>query len=585
MTHASYEICAALRATLDGKLSAVPHADQPRITAFLQALADFELDRDQGCPQDELARELDFVDERRLEAIEELSGLIERGPLHQGVLTSASPKPENARPISPELAAQAGAKAVLLGCTKSVQAMRDQSDAREQALLAAFDDALLEWNESQRDPFTDARQVAYQKLDAAMRSLLAAVEHRDRGLIAIAAPNAQRSAPTTAPANHEKKSAVIATPSTVMPLGARLRGMSVHIKVVAPRSLRPHHRNRELFPPESENQDRYDALLQHVRKHGVQRPLLVAGERCASAPGTILGGHRRHRAALEGGLREVPVVMHDGLNAADEHLVMLLDNHGDQHGRKLTPRQRAELERQLSEALKVGRGRRTDLVTSVKNNQGSAPTPADASGKPTAMRNKVAAETGTSASAVTARQVVFYSPISTAALHQAVDAGKIKLNPAADIVRTAQRAPEVSAALKALTAGKDTAAEQAVMEDAKRRVDAALQKRLSTPRKKRAPRGSTKRRPAQARTPVPASTSTPTASPSPRWIHVGQAPEPLLQAFERLTTEFEALADRYSTVAAKYLHRLTRAVVKGADADTSAVLEAWHRAHPGQARR
>jgi hypothetical protein len=33
-------------------------------------------------------------------------------------------------------------------------------------------------------------------------------------------------------------------------------------------------------------------------------------------------------------------------------------------------------------------------------------------------------------------------------------------------------------------------------------------------------------------------------------IYVGSTPEPVLQAFERLATEFEALADRYATLTA-----------------------------------
>ncbi|WP_438040148.1 ParB/RepB/Spo0J family partition protein [Sorangium sp. So ce128] len=586
MTHASYETCAALRAMLEGKLAAVPDADQPRIAAFLQAMAGYEMDRDQGCPRDDLARELDVVEELRLVALDELGGLVERGLLPQAVLFSALPSPQSAQSLGAASAFDAVATALAVACSKAVQVIRDEGDDREKVLLSAFDDAFQDWNTSQHDPFTGAREVAYQKLDAATRDLLQVIEQRSRGPSTVAASSGQGPALTT-PASHKLGSAAMATgPAMAMPVRARIRhrGTSMHMEVVAPHSLRPHYRNRDLFPPESENQDRYQALLQHIREHGVQRALLVTGERCASPSGTILGGHRRHRAALEGGLPEVPVIIHDDLSATDEHLAMLLDNHADQHGRKLTPKQKAELERRLTEALRVGRGRRTDLVASVKNNQGSATPPANATGKPMTTRNRVASETGTSESAVAARQVIFSSPISTPALQDAVDTGKIKLNPAASIVRAVQRDPEVHAALRAVTSGEGMAAALAVLEDARRQVDAALQTQVSTPRRKRSPPASAKGTPTPATKPGAAPASRPATPSPPRRIHVGPAPEPVLQAFERLATEFEALADQYSSVAAKYLHRLTMVVVERANSDASAVLDAWHRGIPPRHR-
>lgn len=118
-------------------------------------------------------------------------------------------------------------------------------------------------------------------------------------------------------------------------------------EMVPPLKLRPHWRNEQIFRALSDAKDQ--ELLDHIRQHGVRRPIVVTGQGCTCAPYTILSGHRRWHAAVKLGLSFVEVLIRDNLTAANELEILVVENLGDQLGRKLTPTQKAELERLLFE--------------------------------------------------------------------------------------------------------------------------------------------------------------------------------------------------------------------------------------------
>src|SRR4051812_47952504 len=69
--------------------------------------------------------------------------------------------------------------------------------------------------------------------------------------------------------------------------------------------LRPHPRNREIYDaPSLMDSSLYDSIIQA----GITTPLTILPD------GTVLSGHRRLRAAMQAGLREVPVIIRSDLD-------------------------------------------------------------------------------------------------------------------------------------------------------------------------------------------------------------------------------------------------------------------------------
>ena len=100
-----------------------------------------------------------------------------------------------------------------------------------------------------------------------------------------------------------------------------------------PALLMPHPLSAELFA--SVDAAAQVALEQDVAEHGIDKPIRVTGDGCASPPNTVLSGNRRREAALKAG-RAVPVIVVDGLSADEEAFLVIRGNLSDIHARKLT---------------------------------------------------------------------------------------------------------------------------------------------------------------------------------------------------------------------------------------------------------
>lgn len=340
------------------------------------------------------------------------------------------------------------------------------------------------------------------------------------------------------------------------------------IEVVSPQTLRPHWQNEQLFRSVSGAKD--DEFVEHVRQHGVRRPLIVTGVGCESAPNTILSGHRRWHAAFKLGLAQIEVIKRDGLSARDELEIMVLDNLGDQHGRRLSTTQKAELERMLFEKYRIGQGARTDLKTSVTGNQGSVTT---STSQRTALA-RIAAETGCSQSTIAARQKAVHSPLSTPKLKAALDAGQIKENPAARIVRTIEKDAGVRAALKAQAQGALTLQMAAVLDAARRQVDEQLDTLVSKPKRQRRRKDAEKSGVSQVHVPQ---VLEPVDKPDrlrPNDVIYVDAPDGIHRELTRLCTRFVEVAQRYPQVGARYLGALITGALRAINIEAEAVLEA-----------
>lgn len=86
-------------------------------------------------------------------------------------------------------------------------------------------------------------------------------------------------------------------------------GMTSELQQVDPKTLKPHPENERIYASRS-----VDDLVQSIRQQGILVPLV------ATPNMVLLSGHRRHRAALELGLSEVPVQIRE---PADEILTLV----------------------------------------------------------------------------------------------------------------------------------------------------------------------------------------------------------------------------------------------------------------------
>jgi len=337
--------------------------------------------------------------------------------------------------------------------------------------------------------------------------------------------------------------------------------------MMPPWKLQPHWRNEQIFRQLSDAKDQ--ELLEHIRQHGVRRPIVVTGQHCECAPYTILSGHRRWRTAWQLELPLVEVLIRDNLTAADELEILVVENLGDQLGRKLTPTQKAELERLLFEQLKIGRGTRTDLKTSVTGNQSSAAM--GASPLRTTLA-RIAGQTGDSQSTIAARHKAVFSLLSTPKLKEALDSGVIKENPAARLLREVERDPAVRTALSAHAIGVATPAQKGTIEAAQRMVDAALEQRLQ------AQKPSRRRRAKGARSSTEIATAALSSVPvDPKGlIYLGE-PAPVIQEFEKVTAAFAKLAAKYPVIASRYMIAHMLIALRAMNAQATTMVEAIKR--------
>ena len=95
--------------------------------------------------------------------------------------------------------------------------------------------------------------------------------------------------------------------------------MQIHAKydeLVDPQQLKPHPKNRNMH-----GQDQIERLAKLYKYHGVRHPIVVS-----KLTGYVVAGHGRRLAALQGGLKEVPVVYQDFSDLDAEYAFMVSDN-------------------------------------------------------------------------------------------------------------------------------------------------------------------------------------------------------------------------------------------------------------------
>lgn len=205
----------------------------------------------------------------------------------------------------------------------------------------------------------------------------------------------------------------------------------IAVVLVDPVGLVLHPLNANLFA--SVSMQEQQALDEDVAAHGVTKPLVVAGDGCASPRGTIYAGSRRCAAARKAGL-PVPVISREGLSADDEVAAMIQDNLADQHARKLTHKQRYLLEEELRARYGKSQGQRTDLRPTGAPQDNLDGEPAKSSRAPKTVE-EVARRAGQRPNAIAQRQIVYGSKVAPQLLQDAVDDGRISISAGADMVR------------------------------------------------------------------------------------------------------------------------------------------------------
>ncbi len=206
------------------------------------------------------------------------------------------------------------------------------------------------------------------------------------------------------------------------------------ITTVHPATLSPHPMNQKLFAHASTQEQQ--ALAEDVAAHGVFKPLLVAGDGCASPRGTIYAGSRRREAALTAGLM-APAIYRDGLSEDEEVATIIQDNLADQHARKLTHGQRYILEEELRARHGKRQGQRTDLEGRAATQEDLDGSPAKSSRAPKTVE-EIAKRAGQKPNAVAQRQLVLGSKLVPPLLMTLVNDGRIPISTAATMVRASQ---------------------------------------------------------------------------------------------------------------------------------------------------
>lgn len=228
-------------------------------------------------------------------------------------------------------------------------------------------------------------------------------------------------------------------------------GLSDRSRVSVPiEYLQPHPHNNELFPPASAEKDK--ELASSLLHRGLHRPLVITGDGCASAPGTVLCGNRRLHFSGPAGLQSLECEVRVGLSVEEEHYEMIVDNLSDHASRDLNEEQLFELEQLVAKEHERRQGQRNDLVPQAT--KGST-------------LELVARKTKQPINRVRTRKKVFASPVSTPELKADVNAKTIAPTRAAEVIT------EVSKEFKIT---KDSSEEEVAM------ARAAVNERYKAPR-------------------------------------------------------------------------------------------------------
>lgn len=98
------------------------------------------------------------------------------------------------------------------------------------------------------------------------------------------------------------------------------------------KSIKPYKKNPR------NNQNSIEPVIESIKAYGFQQPIVV------DKKGTIIAGHTRYKAALEMGLKKVPVVVADKLNPKQVRAYRIADNKTNEFARWNMPMLKDELE-------------------------------------------------------------------------------------------------------------------------------------------------------------------------------------------------------------------------------------------------
>jgi hypothetical protein len=180
--------------------------------------------------------------------------------------------------------------------------------------------------------------------------------------------------------------------------------------------------NEQYFGVDSpEDEAAFDASVDAI---GIRTPIILVGDNCALARGTLIGGRLRTGWARRRGQAFLPAILLHGLSADEilEHLIA--DNLAAARVRRLSPSQLFKLEAKRAELVARKQGQRSDLLGVQK-------------GETTAI---IAKELGQSPNSVKTRKAIFGSKVAPESIKRSVDAGKVSLAQGAKIVRELEKA-------------------------------------------------------------------------------------------------------------------------------------------------
>lgn len=214
-----------------------------------------------------------------------------------------------------------------------------------------------------------------------------------------------------------------------------------HLGVRDPRDLDEHPLLQRLFPDRLGDEDAQVEMAGSVA-HLQRSPILITGSNCGTTlPNTILDGRRVRAAALETGLATVEVRVYDDLDDDAQAELIVKANLAAGLARRYTEREKAALEHHLLQRIGKKQGQRTSVAGDGGEWADKVANDAERLGlhdvTPRAVRD---------------RHLIFYSPVSSALLKDAVASGKMTRKDGVAAVREALARPGVR---DALTQAKD----------------------------------------------------------------------------------------------------------------------------------
>jgi len=220
-----------------------------------------------------------------------------------------------------------------------------------------------------------------------------------------------------------------------------------------PKTLREHPKNEGIFGDPMKS-PAYGDVLESIRAHGIQEPLIVKTD------GTVMAGHMRLACALELELQTVPVRVHPGFESDEAELLYLVDSNTKR--RQLTLKEIGKAYAALKAVpdaeggIKRPRGRPKKSATpAAPENMSGSDTfsePQPPSGGGTTTRDVGVERFGVSRAKLEAAAEVFSKPDVPEAVQEAVEKGEVSVTRAAEALKEV-RAEKARAARAAVKAG------------------------------------------------------------------------------------------------------------------------------------